>query len=734
MPNRLISHLSCLVLFVATCPVSPAFAEGTRALEFLKSHCVRCHGPQKQHGEVVLHELTEVNSENLEVWTRVVERLQLGDMPPEGQPRPEPAAVQEVLRDIRNRFVAFEADGDLAKLILPEYGNYVDHRLLFSGEIKTPPFSPARLWRLSPEIFAARNPLEKQTPFGYSTEENGLRDYSATSVVDQGTVEMLINIVSKQFDRDFERFVVATGSPRHAYDPFGKPEVPSQVEIERVVSTEFEKAVGRTPSQAERDKYAALLKKNVQVGGGRDGLKTTLLAIHLSPEAIYRMELGLSEPDEHGRRRLSETELAFAIAYALTNQSPYKSKDIQAALASEQLKTREGVAELVRTMLYDVEPLDPQANPRLIRFFREFFGYDQVLFVFKDDARQSAELGFPISTPGIRMMVEDLENWLRWIVDQDQDVFETILSTDQFLVGHDGDNQANRQRLADYLDPANRSKNENVRRSQDQRLKFALDRGVDPFPGNTALLNYVRAWGFPYEGKAGQLWDWPVEQPFKIEHRRGILTHPAWLWSFSTNFDNDPIHRGKWIREKLLAGVLPDVPPDVDAQVPEDPHKTLRQRLDVVRSERCWSCHKKMNPLGEPFEIFDDFGRYRPEVYFDTDAELVVRRDETFQKQLEIGELTSQDVDGTGEISGTGEPNVDGPVSNALELMDRLSSSERVRQSIVRHAFRYFMGRNELLSDSQTLIEADRAYVESGGSYRALVISLLSSDSFLYRR
>jgi hypothetical protein len=32
------------------------------------------------------------------------------------------------------------------------------------------------------------------------------------------------------------------------------------------------------------------------------------------------------------------------------------------------------------------------------------------------------------------------------------------------------------------------------------------------------------------------------------------------------------------------------------------------------------------------------------------------------------------------------------------------------------------MGRNEMLSDSKTLIEADRAYVESGGSFKAVVV------------
>ena len=44
------------------------------------------------------------------------------------------------------------------------------------------------------------------------------------------------------------------------------------------------------------------------------------------------------------------------------------------------------------------------------------------------------------------------------------------------------------------------------------------------------------------------------------------------------------------------------------------------------------------------------------------------------------------------------------------------------------------MGRNEMLSDSQTLIEAEKAYLQNGGSFKALVVSLLSSDSFLYRR
>ena len=91
-------------------------------------------------------------------------------------------------------------------------------------------------------------------------------------------------------------------------------------------------------------------------------------------------------------------------------------------------------------------------------------------------------------------------------------------------------------------------------------------------------------------------------------------------------------------------------------------------------------------------------------------------------------------MDASGNLEGTGDPELDGPYNTPRELMERLAKSQRVRQSIIRHMFRYFMGRNELLSDSQTLIQADQAYVESGGSFKAVVVSLLSSDSFLYRK
>jgi hypothetical protein len=115
-----------------------------------------------------------------------------------------------------------------------------------------------------------------------------------------------------------------------------------------------------------------------------------------------------------------------------------------------------------------------------------------------------------------------------------------------------------------------------------------------------------------------------------------------------------------------------------------------------------------MNPAGLGFEMFDHFGRFRTE---------------------ELG----KPVVTTAVLEKTGDPALDGTYSNGVEMIRKLTKSERVRQVFVRHAFRFWMGREETLADAATLQSADRAYVQSSGSMKALITALLTSDAFLYR-
>jgi len=84
-------------------------------------------------------------------------------------------------------------------------------------------------------------------------------------------------------------------------------------------------------------------------------------------------------------------------------------------------------------------------------------------------------------------------------------------------------------------------------------------------------------------------------------------------------------------------------------------------------------------------------------------------------------------------VADSGDANLDGPVTDPRELVRKIADSPRARQVFVRHAFRYFLGRNETFADGSTLVASQQAYRKSGGSMKALIASLLSSDAFLYR-
>ncbi len=768
--------LPCLIVLVMTVDGvaqengNHSFAKTVQP--FLAEHCYACHSGDQAEAQFDLKGLGKDFSaeKNSKRWIDVMQALQFGEMPPPQET--QPAAIEKA--DVVGWIFQKMAETDQfqsyqKKLLAPEYGNWVNHEKLFSGEIKTPPFSPARLWRYSPEIFASKGFGNAKSPFTYVTSERGIRDYAAMSVADQSTVQMKM-VVADSF--------LASREKRGEFADFAQPQTKSEEQTLRaVIRREFLRVIGREPTAQEREKYLTFLKQNIKTGGHLEGLKTTIKAMFLSPESIYRMEFGMGKVDQYGRRHLSPEELAYAIAYALTHHGPDRNRFIKDAWQKGELKTKQDVARLVKQLMdqqLTTGRWDRKDLPRIRRFFDEFFGFHRAGTVFKDNDRKRAE---KIPQWNTDMLVHDAGMLIEHVLKNDKDVIAELLTTNQYFIAHPGDNEYARERYEekfaevtgpDYVESQVEKRREQIKRDfnfeampekVDRALeaarneakktvaKFttALEKGIYTHPSfpfsnksrGIGDLLYIEPYNLPSSGRIElQTWAWPLEQPLEMprQQRAGLLTHPAWLAAHSLNEDNDPIHRGIWVYKRLLAGVLGDVPPDVDAVVPTDPHKTLRERMKPLRAERCWKCHRKMNPLGEPFEVFDDWGRYRAHHYFDENDEIYTRRDGQFDRKLKEGKLTTRKVDASGAIAFSGDPKIDGEVTDAIEMMHRLGHSDRARQSFIRHLFRYFMGRNEMLSDSKTLIEAEQAYLDNGGSFKSLVVSLLSSDSFLYRR
>ena len=83
----------------------------------------------------------------------------------------------------------------------------------------------------------------------------------------------------------------------------------------------FQLFLRRFPEDKERSHYwEKVFQRNAPLGN-KMALQSVLIYITLSPEFVYRMELGMGEPDEYGRRMLSPQELVYAIHYAF-NDTP----------------------------------------------------------------------------------------------------------------------------------------------------------------------------------------------------------------------------------------------------------------------------------------------------------------------------------------------------------------------------------------------------------------------------
>lgn len=671
-----------------------------------KQHCSECHAGDKPEGDIKLLALDPdmKASTSAARWVMVLDKVVTGEMPPEEKPRLTLHEIHELSAWIHGEMK--RAGKHVARRAAYANGNKIPHAMLFDAKQAAPFESPARVRRLSPEIYSAftgevgkgiSNISQPFSPEGKTT----FKDMGAPKVDEPITALLIRNalaLVEKQTAHKLEngKLQGVGGAPKEIVQLFDEQKPASDADFHAAITIQFDRVLRRKPTDDELARFTALLHKNIADAGREAGVKYSLAAVYLLPEAIFRSELGSGTPDEQGRVRLGPREIAFALAYALTDKRP--DGWLLTAAEKGELDTREGVEAAVRKMLDDPK-LD---KPRIMRFFREYFEYEKASDVFKDDKAAPDHDG--------RALVEDTDRLVQLIVEQDKDVLRELLTTNKSFVAHKKAAEVKKRR-SEELAKYEAEKQKNPEKYKNKKPP-KVDRSV-------------------YE--VYNLTDFPDQQPVELPRteRAGVLTQPAWLVAHSKSDDNDVIHRGKWVRERLLGGVVPDIPITVDAQLPIAPEKTLRERVAVTEEAYCWQCHRLMNRVGLPFEQYDHLGRFRTtEPVFD--AEATAKNVDAKGKPL--GPVMRElPVNASGEFEHTDDPALSGDVQNPVEFIHKIAASERVEQVFVRHAFRYWLGRNETLGDAASLQVALQAYRESGGSMKSLIAALLTSDSFLYR-
>lgn len=763
------------------------------ARPFLVSHCVDCHGETEPAGELSLRDLGPVDEVNSGIWKSVWAQVTLKEMPPKDADQPNVVGrlqfsdwiVGELSRVMHDK-------GGFRAHLDPNKGNFVDHDLLFGplpeGIRLRPTSSPARLWRVTPQEHITRlNELINTEPefdpenpglrthgdavptnhggelklyFGtdniiywqggtvaYATavksvpavlasaRNHGLKNYpdlysvnSAEATQIMGIAEDLIRYMAYGPLSIAEPYQI-TDDPKSIADKMQgdlrglptslvystkvlRPLTPvydlmkesgaSDRRLRAAADYLFEALTFRPPSQSESDKYLTVLKQSIEKLGKENGAVLGLSAIFLDRDALFRPELAeQGTPDADGRVMLQDWELGLAVNHALRYLKP--DETLRQAVVEGRMRTREDVRREVERMLTD----DAIRKPRVLQFFRDYFDYDLGGYICKD-GKALAETG--ASNRGdshynaMFAATASTERLIEIILEEDKDVLKQLLTTDK-VVATKADRvyfgeQRPRKEAQALAAAAKKTESPNNKKKEPSE-NFAVAEADLTGPKTSARVSR-RSFG------TGSMQPDRILATVPEGQRLGILTHPSWLVSHSDAMDNHAIRRGKWIRERLLGGGIPDVPITVDAMLPDEPDHTLRERMRVTRETYCWTCHKKMDPLGLPFEMYNHAGLYR-------------------RTELE------KPVDTSGEIIDSGDPALDGKVANALEMIQKLAESKRTEQVFVRHAFRFWMGRNETLNDAPVLQDAYRAYHDGGGSMKALLTSLLTSDAFLYR-
>ncbi len=499
---------------------------------------------------------------------------------------------------------------------------------------------------------------------------------------------------------------------------------PSDSGLREAVRFLFEALCFRPPEPEEEDRYVTIVEQTVDKLGKEEGLVLGLSSIFLDRDALFRPELVQEgKPDRYGRVMLQDWELGLAVNHALRYLQP--DEQLRQAIVDGRMRTKEDVKREVERMLAD----ESIRKPRVLRFFRDYFDYDLAGYICKD-TKALGKTGASAGTSHYRAMFDgtaSTDRLVELILAEDKDVLKQLLTTNKVVASRGDDIYFGQRRTPD-------EEKVSIAKAKKEAAELAAKQAAEreawlkanpgkkpPKPPKKKRSNvnhkvaqaklggpkiYARVSRRSFG--AGSMKPDRTLSEVPREQRSGILTHPTWLVSHSDAMDNHAIRRGRWVRERLLGGGIPDVPITVDAMLPDEPNKTLRERMRVTRETYCWTCHKKMDPLGLPFEMYNHAGLYR------------------------TTELDGP-VDTSGEIIESGDPTLDGEVANAIDLINKLAASERVEQVFVRHAFRFWMGRNETLNDAPVLQEAHRAYRDSGGSMNALIVSLVTSDAFVYR-
>ncbi len=723
-----------------------------QARTVMLEHCTSCHDdPPRKGAPMPLTSLDHLRGQSaihlgVTYADRSLTRIHRADRPM--PPASMPSVPVEQIAILETWVGAGMPACDEDPGALPEtHPNMIPQDELFTCQPGTAGASPSRVrrldaaeWRFDLPNFtdlqnvslAKVNPLTANTADRYST-------YSSDETVDDVVLDLLLEpgLLGGTVGDEIVNHLNALRAEEPRLDCFFTQAAPAAACVSDFATVLLQRNVlFRAPTPAEVTRLAdvatTILAMTPALAERRAVMSQVANTAWLSTGALFRSELG-GAPEADGRRKLTNDELATALAYALADRAPGAPRqgfngggrvytadlaghlaDIAAAGADGSIQDPAVLDALVRQYAAGTDPDRLQLGPEVgnlesrrthgiywtsdkIRgFFREWLDYGDFPTQFKDQPGKTSQFQM--------LRNESIYSPLTTSYNQ--------LQIGYYAVSRPGTPGSYKESLmVDQLDDViARTVYEDldVLKTLLTTTRFHV---AATYPeGFNSVKETHRPYNLtepvPFDTREGRWITLPATE------RSGVLTHPAWLATHGGNFDDDPsaVHRGKWIRENLLCQFVPPLSAvQVQAMVgPSDAAMTARSRLETATAdELCQGCHRLMNPLGLAFETYNHAGFVRA---IDHDGSA---------------------PNGTMMLEDTPDPGLDGAYANAIELNAALADSAFVKRCFVRQAFRYYMGRAETRADACALTQMEAAY-DQQGSFVDMLSALVQSDAFRY--
>jgi len=102
--TRWTTIIGCIALIVTQLMITPITANETFE-GFIRQYCLRCHGPQKEQGDIRFDKLSRDFRSGLDTqhWAEALDKINSGEMPPDDQPQPSQDEISKFVMTLDSR-------------------------------------------------------------------------------------------------------------------------------------------------------------------------------------------------------------------------------------------------------------------------------------------------------------------------------------------------------------------------------------------------------------------------------------------------------------------------------------------------------------------------------------------------------------------------------------------------------------------------------------------------------